>query len=154
MIIPLVAAEMPKVSADGKTYTFTIRDGAKFHNGRQIVAEDVKYSITRSLDKNLASEVAMNYLDDIEGAKEFNAGTAKEVSGLKVIDPKTIAITLKEARGYFLGKLTTAPPISLLKKKSRRARKTVRGRLSLPRKISLVRGRLRWEPIPRKSAWS
>jgi oligopeptide transport system substrate-binding protein len=105
-IVPLVAAEMPKVSADGKVYTFTIRDGAKFHNGRQIVAEDVKYSITRSLDKNLASEVAMNYLDDIEGAKEFNAGSATEVTGIKVIDPKTVSITLKEPRGYFLGKLT------------------------------------------------
>jgi ABC-type transport system substrate-binding protein len=48
-VVPLVAKEMPKISADGKTYTFMIRDGAKFHNGRQITAEDVKYSLTRSI---------------------------------------------------------------------------------------------------------
>lgn len=105
-VIPMAAAEMPKVSADGKVYTFTLRDGLKFHNGRAITAEDVKYSITRALDRRLASPVAVVYLDDIVGAKEFALGNAKEVTGVKVLDPKTVEITLVGSRPYFLGKLT------------------------------------------------
>ena len=97
---------MPKISADGKTYTFTLRDGLQFHNGRAVTADDVKYSLTRALDPKLGSTVAMNYLDDIAGAKELNAGKATELTGVKVIDPKTVAITLVAPRAYFLGKLT------------------------------------------------
>ena len=105
-VAPLAAKELPKISADGKVYTFTLRDGAKFHNGRQITAEDVKYSLTRALDKRLASPVAMNYLDDIVGAKDLNDGKTAELAGVKVIDPKTVQITLVGPRAYFLGKLT------------------------------------------------
>src|SRR5262245_14546716 len=38
--IPNLAAKMPEISADKKTFTFTLRPGVKFHNGREIVAED------------------------------------------------------------------------------------------------------------------
>jgi ABC-type transport system substrate-binding protein len=107
-IVPLLAAAMPKVSADGRTYTFTIRDGAKFHNGRQVTAEDLKYSITRSLDPKLKSPVAMSYLNDIVGAAQVADGKATDLAGVKVVDPKTIAITIDKPRAYFLGKLTYA----------------------------------------------
>lgn len=46
-IIPAVAAKYD-VSEDGKTYTFTLREGVKFHNGNPVTAEDVKYSIEKS----------------------------------------------------------------------------------------------------------
>ncbi len=107
-IVPLLAAGMPKASADGRTYTFTIRDGAKFHNGRQVTAEDLKYSITRSLDPKLKSPVAMSYLNDIVGAAAVADGKATNLAGVKVVDPKTIAITIDKPRAYFLGKLTYA----------------------------------------------
>jgi ABC-type transport system substrate-binding protein len=105
-VVPLAAKEMPKVSADGKIYTFVLRDGLKFHNGRAVTADDVKYSITRALDPDLASPVAMSYLDDIVGAKEFNTGKAKDVSGVKVMDPKTVQVSIVAPRPYFLGKFT------------------------------------------------
>ena len=105
-VVPLAARAMPKLSADGLTYTFTLRDGLKFHNGRAVTAEDVRYSIRRSLDPKLASTVALDYLSDIVGASEFNAGKAPDVSGIKVIDPKTLSLTLLKPRAYFLGKLT------------------------------------------------
>ncbi|MCR5831651.1 MAG: ABC transporter substrate-binding protein [Lachnospiraceae bacterium] len=46
-LIPAVAKEY-SVSDDGMTYTFTLRDGVKFHNGKEVTAEDVKYSIEKS----------------------------------------------------------------------------------------------------------
>ena len=46
-IIPAVA-EAYDVSEDGKTYTFTLREGVKFHNGNTVTAEDVKYSIEKA----------------------------------------------------------------------------------------------------------
>nr|WP_309684914.1 peptide ABC transporter substrate-binding protein [Armatimonas sp.] len=105
-VTPLAAKELPKVSADGKVYTFTLRAGLKFHNGREVTADDVKYSLTRALDPKLASPVAVTYLDDIQGAKELAAGKATELTGVKVIDKSTIEITLVGSRPYFLGKFT------------------------------------------------
>lgn len=46
-IVPAVASEY-SVSDDGLTYSFTLRDGVKFHNGKEVTAEDVKYSIEKS----------------------------------------------------------------------------------------------------------
>ena len=44
---PMLAADMPKMSADGKTYTIDIRKGVKLHNGRELDAEDVVASLKR-----------------------------------------------------------------------------------------------------------
>ena len=64
---PMLAADMPKVSADGKTYTIDIRKGVKLHNGRDLNAEDVVASLKRWMEmtprgkgvaKNLASMTA------------------------------------------------------------------------------------------------
>ena len=42
-LVPDLATAMPEISADGKTFTFTLRDDVKFHNGRALTADDVKY---------------------------------------------------------------------------------------------------------------
>ena len=47
---PAVAADAPEISEDGLTYTFTLRDGVKFHNGETVDLDDVIYSITRCRD--------------------------------------------------------------------------------------------------------
>ena len=49
-------AEKWEISPDGKTYTFSLRKGVKFHNGRELVADDIKYSIERIRDPNKASQ--------------------------------------------------------------------------------------------------
>ncbi len=108
-IVPQLAAALPTVSKDGRTYTFKIRPGAKFHNGRQVTAEDIRYTYNRYLQPSLNSPGAMIVLDDILGAKEVATGKAKEVSGIKVLDPMTVQITLISPRPYFLGKGTTVP---------------------------------------------
>jgi len=102
-----VLAESWSVSPEGTAYTFKLRD-AKFHDGSSVTASDVKASLERALSKELASPTAQTYLGDIVGSQEVLAGSAKELSGVKVIDPKTVEISIDKPRPYFLGKLSYA----------------------------------------------
>ncbi len=101
-------AEKWDVSPDGKAYTFHLRSGVKFHNGREFVAEDVKYSWERALAPKTASPVAANYLEGIVGLKDVTSGKRPDLPGVKVVDPHTIAVTLDSPRAYFPGMLTMA----------------------------------------------
>lgn len=99
-------AEKWEVENGGRTYVFHLRHGVKFHNGREMVADDVAFSINRAASKALNSQTTDNYLNDIVGYKDVHAGLADAMSGIRVIDPYTISITIDKARPYFLGKLT------------------------------------------------
>ena len=99
-------AEKWEVSKDGKTYTFTLRKGAKFHNGREVIADDFKYSIERACSKSVASVTAPSYLKDIVGAQDMIKGTATSISGIKVIDKSTLEITIDASKPYWLGNMT------------------------------------------------
>lgn len=98
-------AEDWEVSADGTTYTFHLRPGVRFHDGREVTAGDFKYSIERAADPQTGSPVAGAYLGDIVGVKEKLAGEADEVSGVRVIDDGTLEITIDAPKAYFLAKL-------------------------------------------------
>ena len=91
---------------NGTVYTFTIRDNAKFHNGNKITAQDFKWSIERAANPATASPVADVYLNDIVGAMDLIDGKADEISGIKVIDDRTLQITVDAPKPYFLAKLT------------------------------------------------
>ncbi len=93
------------IADQGKTYSFHIREGVKFHNGREVTSEDVKYSIERACDPKLNSPTAANYLGDIVGVKDRLAGKAEHVVGIEAI-PHYIKFHLDKPRPYFLGKLT------------------------------------------------
>ena len=99
-------AQRWEVSPDGRTYTFFLRDNARFHNGKPVTAQDVKYSIERAVDPETLSLTADSYLDDIVGVKEKQTGTAQEVSGVRVVDDRTLEITIDGPKAYFLAKLT------------------------------------------------
>ena len=98
-------AERWELSVDGKTYTFYLRDGVKFHNGKEVTASDFKYSIERACDPSTGSETAATYLGDIVGAKEKLSGETDEVEGVRVIDSHTLEITVDAPKEYFLSKL-------------------------------------------------
>jgi len=99
-------AERWQVSDDGKTYTFYLQQDVKFHDGREVRAEDFKYSWQRACDPETGSQTAATYLGDIVGVKEVLAGTAKEISGVRVTDDYTLQITIDAPKSYFLSKLT------------------------------------------------
>ena len=60
-------AESWNVSGDGTVYTFNLRPDAKFHDGSQVTAHDVKWSLERATNPLTESPVADQYLGDIVG---------------------------------------------------------------------------------------
>lgn len=99
-------AETWEVSADGTVYTFHIRANAKFHDGRDVTAQDVVFSWERAASPDLASDTVLTYLGDIVGVREMVDGEADSISGLKVIDEKTLQVTIDAPKPYFIMKLT------------------------------------------------
>jgi len=91
-----VLAERWETSPDLKTYTFYLRKGKLFHNGREMVAEDVKYSIERVMDPKTGNI----------RRKEF-----KNVSSIKVLDKYTVRFHMKEADSQLLSALGAHSPI-------------------------------------------
>lgn len=98
-------AEKWDVSNDGKTYTFTLRQDAKFHDGRPVTAQDVKYSLERAADPRTRSTVSPLYLGDIVGFMDKYTGKANEVSGVQVLDNYTVQIDIDKPISYFLAAL-------------------------------------------------
>lgn len=90
-IVPSLA-EYWEISPDGKKHTFYLRMGVKFHHGRELSAEDVKFSLERILDKKANSPYYQFFLSRIVGAKEFREGKTKDVTGFKVIDKYSFEI--------------------------------------------------------------
>ena len=106
-VIPALAQDW-QISPDGKIYTFHLRQGVRFHNGREVKAEDFVYSMTRLLDPKLDSVDVGHYLR-IRGAEDFRAGRTSVVTGLKALDPATIQISLERAYAPFLKILAQQP---------------------------------------------
>nr|WP_263327585.1 peptide ABC transporter substrate-binding protein [Neobacillus sp. Marseille-Q6967] len=95
-------AESWDVSEDGKTYTFHIREDAKWSNGDDVTAGDFVFAWKRLLDPNTASSAAfLGYF--IEGGEAYNTGTgsADDVK-VKAVDDKTFEVTLTSPQAYFL----------------------------------------------------
>jgi oligopeptide transport system substrate-binding protein len=103
-IVPDIAESWEK-SPDGKTYTFHLRQGVKFHSGREVKAVDFKYSWERACHPDTGSGTAATYLGDIVGAKDMLAGKTAQISGVEVIGDYTLRITIDAPKAYFLNKL-------------------------------------------------
>lgn len=104
---PLLA-ESWKVSTDGTVYTFTLRKGVKFHNGREMTAEDVKYSLERLGNPKTGTSYTSLLLNKVKGFTEMRAkeNPAATLSGVKAVDATTLEITLTAPVGSFLKQLT------------------------------------------------
>ncbi|MEC9475871.1 MAG: ABC transporter substrate-binding protein [Planctomycetota bacterium] len=102
---PCLATAMPEISADGTQYNFTIREGVRFSNGREITATDFKYSLQR-----LASvrSKRSNLIEPIRGASEAiesarsSSVDAPEISGIEVLGERQLQITLEKPHAPFI----------------------------------------------------
>lgn len=98
-------AESWQISADGRVYTFYLRQDVTFADGRPVTADDFSYSWHRAVSPATGSQTAATYLGDIVGVDEVLAGQAQEISGLRVIDDYTLQVTIDQPRSYFLSKM-------------------------------------------------
>ena len=94
-------AENYTVSDDGLVYTFKLRQGVKFHNGRTMTAADIKYSIERSVDPTTQSP-GQGFFAAIKGFEELAAGKAGGLSGITVPNDDTVIIELSRPDATFL----------------------------------------------------
>ncbi len=100
---PDMAEAMPTISNAGKTYVFKIRSGVKFSNGREVTADDYKYSWERMLDpKTQGPMTGGTFWGGVTGAQDFFAGNATHISGIKVVDAHTLEVDLDAPNQSFL----------------------------------------------------
>ena len=99
-------AERWDISPDGRVYTFHLDPDAVFHDGRQVTAQDVQWSLERATNPLTESPVVDQYLGDIVGVEEKLNGDAQTISGVRVVDDRTIEITIDAPKAYFLAKMT------------------------------------------------
>lgn len=111
---PLLAAAMPEVSADGLVWRFTLRKGIFFSDdpcfvatggqGRELVAQDVVYSILRIADTKVGSGGFWVFRGKIAGLDEFREATrgegpsdyGREIEGLRILGPQELEIRLTQ----------------------------------------------------------
>ena len=102
-VVPAVASSWT-VSEDGRTYDFTLRDDVLFHDGTKVTADDVSWSYHRLLSKELNAERRW-ILEPVVGAKAYENGEAASVTGIEVVSPNHVRLTLEKAFAPFLGQL-------------------------------------------------
>ena len=102
-LVPEAAAGFPRVSRDGRTYTFTVRSGLKFSDGSAVTAAAFKRAIERAADPQQASP-AIAFLHDVVGADERNTNKARSVAGVTARG-QTLVIKLRQANPTFLAEL-------------------------------------------------
>ena len=81
------------ISEDGLTYTFTLRDGVKFHNGTEVTVEDVKYSLER-VSGLLNGEVLIS--------------TMNTITDVAISDDKTVVVTVDSPNPELIYSFTAA----------------------------------------------
>ena len=103
-------ANMPVISSDGLTYTFTLRPGARFSNGTPITGQDIQYTFMRLMNSAIDTGTGY-YFTNVVGAPAYLAGKSTTVPGI-VATTNTVTFHLTAPDGAFLYKAalpTTCP---------------------------------------------
>lgn len=110
-VIPELATRWT-ISPDGKTYTFQIRDGVRFHGGEKLSSRDFRFAIERMLDPKTASD-GTSFFTNIVGAKDWIADKEKplaqqklqNIAGIECPDDSTLVFRLEKPEATFLANL-------------------------------------------------
>ncbi|MCA9536605.1 MAG: ABC transporter substrate-binding protein [Myxococcales bacterium] len=106
-MVPSLASAMPEVSEDGRTFTFHLREGVLFHESpvfdgpRELVAEDVRWSLERLLHPDTGSP-GVSFFARLRGFDDFRAGRTPHIAGIDVRGRYEVAFTLDQADQTFL----------------------------------------------------
>ena len=104
-LVPALAKALPTISADGLTYTMTLRDGLKYSDGTPVKASDFKYAIKRDF---LADSPGVGFFTNIEGADEFSKTKKGDITGITADDATgKITVKLVKPQGDFQNILAT-----------------------------------------------
>jgi ABC-type transport system substrate-binding protein len=104
---PEIAAAMPTLSADQRTYTFRIRPGFRFSppSNEPVTAQTFRHTIERQIATTSKELGIDRYVSDIVGARAYFAGKARHVSGMGVHGNR-LSITLVKPAGDFLTRIS------------------------------------------------
>jgi peptide/nickel transport system substrate-binding protein len=110
--VPDLAVDKPALSNGGKTITIKIKSGIKYappHQTRVVKSADFKYALERCFLPSVSNAYSAVYYSSITGAKAYQSGKAKEVSGITTPDDSTLVIKTDKPQGV----LTTANALAL-----------------------------------------
>ena len=102
-----------KRSDDGLTFTFTLQDGVKFHDGRVLTSADVKYTLDLLFSSNFAKSASFY---EGEGADKRSL-----IKSVEAPDARTVVVTLTKP---WVGLLSNLVPIPIIPKDSYESQKT------------------------------
>jgi peptide/nickel transport system substrate-binding protein len=104
-LVPVLAEDLPDVSADGKTYKLKLRSGLKYSNGKPVKASDFKYAVKRLF---LIDSPGVGFFTNIVGAEQFSETKKGDISGIVTNDQTgDITIRLAKPQGDFQNILST-----------------------------------------------
>jgi peptide/nickel transport system substrate-binding protein len=111
-VIPALATELPEPEDGGRSYTFKLREGVKFHDGAPFDAEAVKFNFDRWRDSKNPyhkggggqSENFAYYVGQFGGVDDDSV-----ITGVEAVDEYTVRFTLKQPQGPFLKNIAMSP---------------------------------------------
>lgn len=90
-VVPALATRW-EAHPDNKGFRLHLRRGVRFHSGREFTARDVKWTFEQILLPGNKGGLTLTYLKILEGAKEVQEGKARELGGVKIVDPYTLDV--------------------------------------------------------------
>ena len=106
-VVPMLAEGLPKVSADGKSYSITLRKGVMLHNGRELNADDVVASLTRWMEQSPRGKAVSKELESIKA----NGPTGVEIALKQPYAPLLSQLALPSGMAAIMAKESIASPL-------------------------------------------
>jgi peptide/nickel transport system substrate-binding protein len=102
-LVPYLAQSQPTISADGKTYKFTLRPNLKYSNGKPVKASDFRCTIERDFKMDSPGVGFYSDISGVSGSSGFGTTKKGHISGIIANDAnRTVEIRLDQPRGDFL----------------------------------------------------